>query len=153
MKRRTNLSMMLGLALLCALPGTAQEQGSWRAASKTAESITGDVIFTADKLTIDYVGFIVSQIRPLQPAEISAAFDGSDAAAGAGHLYRLNIAADRRFLHKNTLCGSDATQWMATFVSGKELRTAFFSGATPPVLTFEAFNNSTNLCGAFTYAR
>jgi hypothetical protein len=56
-------------------------------------------------------------------------------------------------LHKNTLCGSDDAQWMATYVVGKDLQIAFFSGATMPVFTIDALANNPNLCGTFTYTR
>jgi hypothetical protein len=141
------------------LPLTAQERGSWRPLSKTAQSITGDVTFNGDRMTINFFSLIVAEIRPLKAAEIAAAFDTGDAspdATGVGHLYRLSIPGDRRFLHKNTLCGSDETQWMATYVSGhsgKELQIAFFSNATPPVFTIEALRDSPNLCGTYAYVR
>ena len=153
MKRRVKISTLLGLVLGCGIPGVAQERGSWRPASKTAQSITGDLTFNGDRMTINFFSLTVAQIRTLKPEEILAAFDGTDAASGAGHLYRLSIPGERRFLHKNTLCGSDETQWMATFVSGKQLEVAFFSNATPPVLTVEALRRNENLCGTYSYVR
>ena len=135
MKLRTILSMVLGLGLGCTLPSMAQERGNWRAASRTAQSITGDVTFSSEKLAINFLSFPVAEIRSLKPVEISAAFDDADASAGTGRLYRLSIPGDKRFLHKNTLCGSEETQWMATYVSGKALELAFFSNATPPNFT------------------
>ncbi len=97
--------------------------------------------------------FPIAQIRKLDPKEISAAFDGVDAATGSGNLYRLSIPAAKKFLHKNSLCGAEETQWMVTYVSGRSLQLAFFSGATPPLFTSEAIANSTNLCGTYTYAK
>ena len=145
----------LTLALLLIFSGSAiaQEQGAWRPASKTAESITGDIVFGGYKMSINFFSTTVAQIRPLKPDEVLAAFDGADPSAGAGHLYRLSIPAEKRFVHKNTLCGSDETQWMATFVAGKTLRIALFSNAAPPVLTLEALNGNPNLCGTFSYTR
>ncbi|MGC2620115.1 MAG: hypothetical protein WA414_13810, partial [Acidobacteriaceae bacterium] len=70
-----------------------------------------------------------------------------------GNLYRLEIPAEKRFQHKNTLCGSDETQWMATWASGSGIRVAFFSGQTMPVLTLDALNSSTNVCGNYSYIR
>ncbi len=141
------------MAMSLAVPVTAQERGSWRPASKTAQSITGDVTFNGERMTINFFSLTVAEIRPLKTDEVLAAFDGADPAAGAGHLFRLSIPGDKRFLHKNTICGSDETQWMATFVAGKEMRVVFFSNATPPVFTMEALGKSENLCGAYTYAR
>jgi hypothetical protein len=131
----------------------AQEQGSWRPASKAAQSITGDVVFGGDKMAINFFSTTVAEIRPLKSDEIAAAFDAVESNAGAGHLYRLSIPGDKRFLHKNTLCGSDETQWMATFVSGKKLEIAFFSNAAPPVFTTDALSNNPNLCGTYSYVR
>jgi hypothetical protein len=157
MNLRTTAATFFALVLtLTTSPLTAQERGSWRPASKTAQSITGDVTFNGDRMTINFFSLIVAEIRLLKPDEISAAFDTGDAspdATGVGHLYRLSIPGDRRFLHKNTLCGSDETQWMATYVSGKELQIAFFSNATPPVFTIEALRDSPNLCGTYAYVR
>ena len=73
--------------------------------------------------------------------------------SGSGYLYRLNVPATKRFLHKNSLCGSDDTQWLATFVEGRSLRVAFFSGTDAPVLTVDALANSTDVCGTFSYSR
>ena len=142
--------------LVLTLPLVAQERGYWKPASKTAQSITGDVVLSGDKITINFFTTTVAEIRPLKPEEITAAF--ADASAdgvpgAAGHLYRLSIPGDKRFLHKNTLCGSDETQWMATYVAGKQLEIAFFSNAAPPVFTIEALRDSPNLCGTFSYSR
>jgi len=155
MNLRTIAATFFALALTLTLPLIAQERGYWKPASKTAQSITGDVTFNGDRMTINFFSLTVAEIRPLKPEEISAAFSdaSSEATAGGGHLYRLSIPGDKRFLHKNTLCGSDETQWMATYVSGKELQIAFFSNATPPVFTVEALRDSPNLCGTYSYVR
>jgi hypothetical protein len=155
MKLRTTATTIFALASLFALRLIAQERGSWVPASKAAQSITGDVTFNGDKMTINFFTLTVAEIRSLKPDEISAAFSdaSADAPTGSGHLYRLSIPGDKRFLHKNTLCGSDETQWMATYVSGKQLEIAFFSNAMPPVFTLEALRDSPNLCGTYSYAR
>lgn len=74
-------------------------------------------------------------------------------AGGVGFLYRLNVPAARRFLHHNTLCGSEDTQWMTTYVTGRTMQVAFFSGDNMPVMTGEALANSTDVCGTFGYSR
>jgi hypothetical protein len=142
------------LALTAPLPAQTPEKGNWRPANKTAKSITGDLTLAPEKLTVDFVGaFPIAQIRPLTPAELAAAFEAEPSARGVGNLYRLSIPGSKKFLGKNSLCAGDDTQWMATYVVGKSLRLAFFSGATPPSLTPEAFANPTNLCGIYAYAR
>jgi hypothetical protein len=140
-------------ALACSLSCSAQEKGYWRAASTTAVSITGDIAIADNRTSINFAAFPSAQIRSLTPAELSAAFDADPGAPGNGHLYRLNVPAEKRFLHKNTLCGTEDTQWMATYVSGRTLLVDFFSGSNPPVLTFDALTNAPNLCGTFTYGR
>jgi len=147
-RRRT---ILLSTILALGLTSAAQDKGAWRAMSNTARSITGDIAFSADKLSINYVPFTIAQIRALQPAEVSAVFN--DGTTGPGNLYRLSVPASKVFLHHNTLCGSDETQWMITYVDGKTLQLAFFSGPQIPAFTAEAIANSTNLCGTYTYTR
>ena len=146
------LGALAGTALVCCMARAAQERGIWRAVSTTARSITGDVVLSEEKITIDFSSFTIARIRSLEPQELSAVFD-AEGAGGSGGLYRLNVPASKRFLHKNTLCGEDDTQWMATYVADGSLKVAFFSGQRPPALTLEAINNSTDLCGTFSYAR
>jgi hypothetical protein len=152
MKRETFLSAMVGLVLACCMTA-AQDKGYWRAASSTAKSITGDVALADEKISINLVSFTIARIRGLEQVEASALFDPDGTAAGSGSLYRLNVPGDKKFLHKNSLCGSDDTQWMVTYVSGRSLQLAFFSGAKPPVFTTDALGNSTDLCGKFSYVR
>ncbi len=123
--------------------------------------MTGPIAIGDEKLVINFVKFPVAEIRSLTAAEVQAMFSPDAAEAGAGgkgavggsHLYRLSIPATQQFLHKNTMCGGEETQWMASLVQGKTLALAFFSGATMPVLTAEAMANTTSLCGTFTYVR
>ena len=139
--------------LLTCLTLTAQEKGTWRAASNTAESITGDVALSDEKISINFSSFPMVKARSLNKSEIGAAFDADSNADGSGALYRLNIPASKKFLHRNSLCGAEDTQWMATYVSGRSLRLAFFSGQKAPVFTMDAISNSTDLCGTFSYAK
>jgi hypothetical protein len=138
---------------LCCLPLVAQESGNWRAASNTARSITGDVALSGEKLYINFSGFTMSRIRSLEKPEIGALFDPDNTATGTAGLYRLNIPATKKFLHKNTLCGSDDTQWMVAYASGRTLQLAFFSSEKPPLLTLDALSNSTDLCGKYSYVK
>lgn len=145
--------MAFVLILACRAQCKAQDGGYWRASSSTAKAITGDIAISSTKITINYTAFTIAQIRKLTPAEVAAVFD-ADANAGInGDLYRLSVPPDKRFLHHNTLCGSDETRWMATYISGRTLQVAFFSGEDMPVFTFDAMQNSSVLCGNFTYSR
>lgn len=141
--------------LVCALHSAAQKQDRvyWQAASNNAAAITGDITISEAKLSLNLMGFPLASIRSLQPAEVSAVFDADVDTAGPGTLYRLKIPAGQRFVHKNTLCGGEDTQWMAAYVKGKSLQVAFFSGGEAPVFTFDAIAHSSNLCGTYSYVR
>jgi hypothetical protein len=150
------MKWMLSFALVVmglAAPCMGQDKGSWRAESKTASSITGDLGLSNDKLYLNFTPFTVASIRALTAGELSALFSAEGETNGAGFLYRVNIPGERKFLHKNNLCAAEDVQYMATSVTGKTLRVAFFSGAKMPVLTIDAMVNTTDLCGTFTYSR
>ena len=153
MKRETLLSAVVGLVLVCCMTAGAQDKGYWRAVSSTAKSITGDVALADEKISINLVSFTIARIRGLEQTEATALFDPDGTGTGSSSLYRLNVSGEKKFLHKNSLCGSDDTQWMVTYVSGRSLQLAFFSGAKPPVFTTDALTDSTDLCGKFGYVR
>ena len=152
MKRETLLSAVVGLVLVC-MTCAAQDKGYWRASSSTAKSITGDVAIADEKFSINLTSFTIARIRALEQAEANALFDPDGTAGGSGGLYRLIVPASKKFLHRNSLCGSDATQWMVTYATGHSLQLAFFSGLKPPVFTIDALANSTDLCGKFSYMK
>lgn len=152
MKRSTFLVLALSAILAGSHCVSAQDQGAWRASDSNAKAITGDIFLTGSKVTIDFSTFTLAQIRNLTQAELSAAFD-ADPDGSTGFLYRLSIPAQKRFAHHNTLCGTEDTQWMATYTQGHNLRISFFSGANMPVLTIDALANTTDRCGTFAYVR
>lgn len=143
----------LFLLLASTLPVSAQDKGPWRASTADAKSITGDIGIGGSRLSLNFAAFDIAEIRAITPAEATAAFDADPGTPGGGNLYRLNIPAKQKFAHNNTLCGSDDTQWMATWAAGSELHVAFFSGPKMPTFTIDALANSATLCGTFSYAR
>jgi hypothetical protein len=153
MKRERLLCALMVSALACCMFALAQEKGNWRAASSNAQAITGDIALSDEKISISFSGFTISRIRSLEPAEVSAAFDVDSSAGGSGSLYRLIIPASKKFMHRNTLCGTEDTQWMAAYAAGRSLHLAFFSGQKAPVFTLDAIANSSDLCGTFSYVR
>lgn len=156
MKQTKRLCALLLSGLLCTAPALAQvnpDKGGWRASSKTARSITGDIAFLNDKISISFITFPLADIRTLAPAEISAVFDADASSGVTGELYRLSIPGNKKFLHGNTICGAEDTQWIATYVTGKTLQLAFFSGTNMPVFTLDAISNSSSVCGLYTYTR
>ena len=147
---------MIAAALTClvgSVSAMAQDRGYWRAASNNANQITGDIAISETRLTINFLSYSLAPIRKLTAAESAAAFDVDVNAAGGGNLYRLSVPGDKRFLHHNTLCGSEETQWMATYVEDRTLHVALFSGAAMPVLTVEGLSSSNEVCGIFSYVR
>lgn len=152
MKFHAGLLAILALALACGPSASAQESGPWRASSSNARAITGDIAFSPTRIDINFTAFTIAQIRTIKTEEVRALFN-PDNPIGGGNLFRVNIPADKKFLHHNTLCGSDDTQWIVTYAQGRDLEVAFFSGATPPALNFESLNNSSALCGVFSYVR
>ena len=148
------LRASLALSLLSATALHAQtDHGNWRPVSKTASAITGDISLSEERLMMNFAPFTIASIRHAGPAEASAVFDLPADGNPGGELYRLNIPADRKLLHKNTLCGAEDTTYMLTSVSGKTLQVAFFSGAKLPDLKPEGVASSTTLCGTFMYSR
>ena len=152
MRSRLLLAAALPLVFVFTRSAPAQESGPWRAASSNAHAITGDIDFEPTKIAINFSAFTIAQIRSIQTQEVRALFN-PDNPIGGGNLFRVDIPAEKRFLHKNSLCGSEDTQWIVTYAEGRTLQVAFFSGAAPPVLTVDALNDATNLCGVFSYIR
>ena len=152
MKFKTTIAA-LAFTFACALALSAQDQGYWRAASTTARSITGDITLSETSVILNFTPYTIAPIRILKTPEVAAVFDADVNSGVKGNLYRLSVPSERRFLHKNTLCGTDSVQWMATFVSGRDLQVALFSGLDEPVFTFDALANTSTRCATFTYSR
>lgn len=137
----------------CLTTAHAQDKGYWRASSTTAKAITGDVSLSDEKIAINFSLFTMSRARTLDSAEVSAVFDADSSAGGSAGLYRLNIPAEKKFQHKNSLCGTEDVHWMVAYVVANSMQLAFFSGDKVPVFTFDAVRNSTDLCGTYSYVR
>lgn len=153
MNIRNIFSRFILLVFVYSFACAAQDKGYWYAEKGAANSITGDIKFYDELIKINAAVFPLARIRALGPDEVNAAFDVDVNSGGTGVLYRVNIPASQRFLNRNTLCGAEDTQWMATHVFGRKLQVAFFSGANPPKFTLDALQNSSNLCGTFAYSR
>lgn len=152
---RARITVMLVLVGLCmaARVSAQEDRGLWSAASKSAHAITGDISIGEAKVTINFATFPLAQIRRLKPVEVSAVFDADVNAGIEGTLYRLRVPPGQYIVKKNTLCGGEETQWMATYATGHTLKVAFFSGDEMPVFTFDAMQDTTTLCGKFVYGR
>lgn len=153
MRKYFPLYLAVAILALCSLAAAAQDRGYWRAASSNAAAITGDIAIAPSRVVINFVGFPIVQARRLKADESASVFDADVNSGIEGTLYRLTIPANKKFLHRNTLCGDEDTHWMATYVSGKSMQVAFFSGDTEPVFKFGVIQNSPALCGVYTYVR
>ncbi|MFT4113799.1 hypothetical protein [Silvibacterium sp.] len=154
MKRKSLVWVAAGLSIVCsAAAAMAQDLGYWRASSKTAHDITGDIGIGENNLLINFLSYNIARAKQLTPPEVSTVFDTDSAGTKRANLYGLTIPGTKKFLHKNTLCGSDDVKWMVTYVDGNTLQLALFSGETAPTFTPDAMANATNLCGTFTYTR
>jgi hypothetical protein len=145
--------VLTAVVCLAAVASAQEDRGLWSAASTSAHAITGDITIGEAKVTLNFITFPLAHIRRLKPVEVSAVFDADVNAGIEGTLYRLRIPGGQNFAHKNTLCGGEDAQWMATYATGHMLRVAFFSGDDMPVFTFDAMQNAAALCGKFTYGR
>jgi hypothetical protein len=154
-RRKAKFTVGLVLVGMClAARVCAQEdRGLWSATSTNAHAITGDITIAEAKVALNFNTFPLAQIRRLKPVEVSAVFDADVNAGIEGTLYRLHVPPGKYIVKRNTLCGGEETQWMATYVTGHTLKVAFFSGDDMPVFTFDAMQNATALCGKFTYGR
>ncbi len=138
---------------LAARLSAQEDRGLWHAASTNALAITGDITIGEAKVTLNFNTFPLAPIRRLKPVEVSAVFDADVSAGIEGTLYRLHVPPAKYIVKRNTLCGGEETQWMATYVTGRTLKVAFFSGDDMPVFTFDAMQNTTTLCGTYAYGR
>jgi hypothetical protein len=151
-------TLLLGAAMVLGMLGTAgvhaqEDRGLWKAASSEAHVVTGDIAIGEAKVSINFLVFPLAHIRRLKPEEVSAVFDADVNAGIEGTLYRLRVPARQFIQKKNTLCGTEDTQWMATYVTGHTMKVAFFSGDDMPVFTFDAMQNSRTQCGTYVYGR
>lgn len=145
--------VLAGVVCSAARVSAQEDRGLWSATSTNAHAVTGDITIGEAKVTLNFAPFPLAQIRRLKSVEVSAVFDADVNAGIEGTLYRLHVPPDKYIVRRNTLCGGEETQWMATYVTGHTLKVAFFSGDDMPVFTFDAMQNATTLCGKFTYGR
>jgi hypothetical protein len=137
------------VALAAALPAPALAAEHWAALSKTAQSITGDVTFTPQRIT-----FQNGQSLPLVLVGAVPGFQEMGATVTVT-LYRVTAPADPKLLRGNRLCGG-AEAVPATYVAVWSPRPMagdhaprsieVFSGAQPPRAAGGAES-----CGTFNY--
>jgi hypothetical protein len=141
------VGLLLVLATATPTPGPPQH---WEAVSKTAMSITGDVVFTPSRIT--FANGKAVDIRYVATRSIPASSSTPHGAAARFTLYEVLTKTDPKLLHGNALCGTKpAYVGIAASPASGSIGTSmfvnFFTGAPAPKDW-----DSQNLCGSFTYA-
>lgn len=149
--------MAAGMVLVGAICGAAQAKapdvGHWNGANDRTVNMTGELAITPTELTIYESKFPLVLVRKLTPVEVGSVFDADTNARIGGTLYSLHAPPNVYYTGGSPLCGKEFIRWMATYVSGRTLYVAFFSGNDTPVFTFDAIADSTAMCGTYVYKR
>ena len=135
-------------------PASHTSKQRWIASSKTALSITGDVVLTSDKLILAHKTFPLTSVREIgkeQLASVARIVDLSQPASSA-QLFKTLIPRHSLLINSNTMCGpdNDAT-WMLAVYDHGSLSLAFFSDVAEPKLDYKVVEASQSLCGTYTY--
>ncbi len=135
--------------------GTGKDiEGTWAAASRTAVSITGNVAFTSNKLTILHKDFPLTLVREIDRqhlAEVGKIVDYLRPPSSA-RLYRTLISRRSILVNGNTICGPNAdAKWILAVADKNELSLAFFSSDSEPKLDYGTVSTGHDLCGTYSY--
>ncbi|MCS3407135.1 lysozyme inhibitor LprI family protein [Serratia sp. AKBS12] len=127
----------------------------WQAQSKTAYSITGDILFAdASILLAGAKPLHVSLVKQLDQTR-AMGDDGFDSADKLS-LYKVEGAKATQLISGNYLCDEKTKpSFIVTAVSqdAKQLSIAVFSGAEAPVWKKSYLENTLTLCGTYGYSR
>ena len=141
------IRLALFAAALTLLPqGQAQAkpgQERWIAYSKTAMSITGDILLSPTRLSMAGIEL------PLKVAADLARF-GGDNGPVAARVLKVTRPADPKLLNGNRLGCGGPIRWIVVwrFDGGKQLAMDTFTGVAMPKSV-----NDTGFCGSYFYAR
>jgi hypothetical protein len=119
------------LAIVLGVVATAAqaEAARWLATSKTAMSITGDIVLDDYSLT-----FKDGKSLSLKPYEMAR--EGNWSASGdaiSGDVFKIDPPSSPKLLHGNSLCGAPATYVVLWTPGEGELTLNFYSGDAPPI--------------------
>ena len=143
MTRRTYL--LAGAAVLAlSAQAVAKEQPApgepvtWHATSKTADSITGDVVYLPNSLTFANGTSLAMTAVTNGPAPWAIFSSGS---GGDGEFYKLESPADPELLNGNKLCGMPDQPVTYVMIApnpkGDEMVLGVFTGKDAPTATSE----------------
>jgi hypothetical protein len=128
----------------------------WKALSRTADAITGDIELSPYQINIANMSFPVTLARSLRVNELQVAshiLSVSVTQGSVGRLYKTTIPATAVLKNGNTACGSEKVEWAVTMESpGDGLSMALFSGELEPIGQEQTGGTSTTLCGTFSYS-
>ena len=137
--REAALAIVLGVLATAVQAAPAR----WLATSKTAMSITGDIVLD------DYsVTFKNGKNLDLEPYEMAR--EGNWSASGdviSGDVFKIDPPSSPKLLHGNLLCDAPATYVVLWMPGEGELTLNFYSGEGEPTGT----PNVDALCAAYSY--
>jgi hypothetical protein len=133
------------LAIVLGVVATAAqaELARWLATSKTAMSITGDIVLDDYSLT-----FKDGKSLALEPYEMAR--EGNWSASGdviSGDVFKIYPPSSPKLLHGNSLCGTPATYVVLWTPGEGELTLNFYSGDAAPTGTPDV----DALCATYSY--
>ncbi|MGC2409122.1 MAG: hypothetical protein WA441_03740 [Methyloceanibacter sp.] len=135
----------VALAMLVGILATAAqaEPASWIAMSKTAMSITGDIVLD------DYsLAFKNGKSLDLEPYEMAREGDWSGSGEEiSGDVFKIDPPSNPKLLHGNTLCGAPATYVVLWTPGEGELTLNVYSGDGAPTGTPDV----DALCATYSY--
>jgi uncharacterized protein YecT (DUF1311 family) len=127
----------------------------WRAESKTAYSITADILLSTKTVILGGGHRIqISFIRTIPQSHAMADLGFDD--ANTLQLFKINEANPLKLIRGNTLCGPDN---VATYIvlaethQNRNLSMAIFEGATEPRWEKSFLENTRSLCGTYGFTR
>jgi hypothetical protein len=137
---------ILVLALLIAvLPVTAKAAAAehWAAMSKTAMSITGDIVIDGDKVT-----FAGGKSLMLAPYEMARNGDWGDSGYEiAGDVFKIDPPASLKLKRGRPFCAEPATYLVLWTFGDGELTLNVYSGAAAPL----GLPDADSLCATYSY--
>jgi hypothetical protein len=139
---------------LATVPPLGEVSQTWLAASKTAMSITGNITFASNKMTIREKVFPLKLVREIDSQhleDVGKIVDRPQPPSSA-RLYKTAISKHASLVNGNTICGPGAdARWVLVVSGSRELSLAFFSGDSEPNLDIQSVESDNNLCGTYAY--
>jgi hypothetical protein len=126
----------------------------WIAASTTAISITGDIVFSSETIKTSRRSFKLKFARDIDKPhlyDVAKIFDLGGPPSSA-RLYRTFISRRAVLANGNTICGPDKDgTWILETHNADYLTMAVFTGDSEPSLEYKIVEVGHNLCGSYGY--